>query len=38
MENALQKSEAWFAARKSRVTGSMVGAALGLPYFPARER
>lgn len=32
-----QRSEEWFAARKGRVTGSMVGAALGLDPNTSRE-
>lgn len=32
-----QRSEAWFTARKGRVTGSMVGAALGLDPNTSRD-
>jgi len=32
-----QRSEAWFAARKGRVTGSMVGAILGLSPYMSRD-
>lgn len=32
-----QRSEAWFTARKGRITGSMVGAALGLDPNTSRE-
>lgn len=35
--NAPQRSEAWFNARKGRVTGSMVGAILGLSPYMTRD-
>lgn len=32
-----QRTEAWFAARKGRLTGSMVGAALGLAPYQSKD-
>jgi putative phage-type endonuclease len=37
MEVVQQRSEAWFAARKGRITGSMVGAILGLDINTSRD-
>lgn len=37
MSNTEQRTEEWFAARKGRLTGSMVGAALGLAPYMSKD-
>ena len=37
MSNTEQRTEEWFAARKGRLTGSMVGAALGLAPYQSKD-
>jgi len=37
-QNLIQRSDAWFAARKSRITGSMAGACLGMAPYMTHEQ